>query len=181
MGRLAQQQPSERELKDQAHALSLKGKYDDAAAVYRALLRLSARDSGLHLNIAEVYRKRGRLDEAVESYQEAARLLASAGHVARARAALACALQLAPGEPVLVGALARLDPAPVPRRLALVPPPVPDEEEVLETGFDDVSDEPMTDPFCPLFDWLGEGPDAAPQQLVPPTTVWSRPGRRPGS
>ena len=180
MGRPARQEPSERELKDQAHALSLKGKYDEAAALYRALLRLNARDSGLHLNIAEVYRKRGRLDEAVESYQEAASLLASAGHVARARAALSCALQIAPGEPVLVEALRRLEPAPAPRRLALVPPPVPD-EEVLETGFDDVSDEPMTDPFCPLFDWLGEAQDSAPKQLVPPTTVWSRPGRRPGS
>jgi tetratricopeptide (TPR) repeat protein len=154
MGRPARRELSDRELKDRAHALTLKGKYDDAAAIYRGLVAANEGDSGLRLHLAEVYRKRGRLDDAVDAYREAARLLHAAGHTPRARAALSCALQIAPGEPVLVGALRELTAAAPARRLALVPPPLVEEEEVLDSGFEELCDEAVTDPFCPLFDWL---------------------------
>lgn len=151
MGRTAKQQVqlNERVEKDRAHALALKGKFDEAIRIYRALLA-QRDDAALYQSLGDVCRKRGLLDDAVKAYFSAAKQLEAQGHLPRARAALAVALQLAPGEPKLVGAMNALRAAPAPRpvvtpplpdrvkrHLALVPPPVARVEEV---GDDDILD-----------------------------------------
>jgi len=123
---------TDRELKDRAHALVLKGKFAQAVEVYRGLVVANARDPNIRMRHAELCRKVGQIDEAVASYLAAAQLLEREGHVARARAVLTTALQLAPGEPSLLAPLRRITDAQrqSPSKLkqpalSLVPPPVP--------------------------------------------------------
>jgi tetratricopeptide (TPR) repeat protein len=180
----ARQVIDERVEKDRAHALVLKGRYDEAIAIYRVLTVFNAEDANVRLQLAETFRKRGLLDSSVATYREAAELLEKQGHVARARGVLTGALRVAPGEPVLVESLRRLRTPPPPRKLELVKPPPPvvevSDSDLIETPFDELSEEIggecVTDPFCPIFQWLEEtpGPDAPP----PPfglSTVIDRP------
>ena len=164
----------ERVEKDRAHALVLKGRYDEAIAVYRVLVVFNSGDANIRLQLAETFRKRGLIDSSIATYQEAALLLERQGHIAQARGVLTGALQLAPGEPVLVESLRRLRTPPPSRKLELVKPPPP----VVEVSDSDLVDESeegecVTDPFCPVFQWLEETPDAgAPVGL---STVIDRP------
>ncbi|MFT3711455.1 MAG: tetratricopeptide repeat protein [Archangium sp.] len=147
MGRAATKLDERRE-KDRAHALVLKGKFDDAIGIYRALLKQKADDAALWLQLADVFRKRGKLDDAVNAFRSAAQHLEAQGHVARAKAALTTALQWAPGEPLVLNALKALQvkqpvvtppiPERVKRHLAVVPPLVGPEEisddDILDSG-----------------------------------------------
>lgn len=148
MGRAATKLDERRE-KDRAHALVLKGKFDDAIGIYRALLKQRADDAALWLQLADVCRKRGKLDDAVNAFRSAAQHLEAQGHVARAKAALTTALQWAPGEPLVLNALKALQATnqpvvtpPIPERmkrhLAVVPPLVAPEEiaddDILDSG-----------------------------------------------
>ncbi|MBL8910838.1 MAG: tetratricopeptide repeat protein [Archangium sp.] len=145
---------NDRAEKDRAHALALKGKYDDAIRIYRGLLKLKSNDAAVWQSLADVCRKRGLLDEAVKAYRTAAEHLEAQGHVPRARAALVVALQLAPGEPSLVNQLNALRAvAPIPdrmkRHLALVPTPAaPPVEQIEEMGDDDIID--SGEPLLPV-------------------------------
>ena len=49
------------------------------------------------------------------------------------------------------------------RHLVLVPPPYPD-DDVIDP--DDVldDDEPLTDPYCPIFEWIGPAPPLRPRR-----------------
>lgn len=176
----------ERVEKDRAHAFMIKGRYDEAIAVYRVLVVFNTDDAGIRLQLAEAFRRRGLLDSSVATYREAAALLEKQGHVARARGVLTGALQLAPGEPVLVESLRRLRTPPPPRKLELVKPPPPvvevSDSDIIETPFDELSEEIggecVTDPFCPIFQWLEETPDAGAPPLPPGmSTVVARPQR----
>jgi hypothetical protein len=189
MGRATAPHLNERAEKDRAHALAMKGKFDDAIAIYRALLKQRERDAGLWLAIADVYRKRGKLDEAVNAFRTAATHLEAQGHVARAKAALTTALQWAPGEPLVLNALKALQgqqpvvtppiPERVKRHLAVVPPLV---EEISDADIID-SGEPLlpvitaarpqrgatkesSSPSISLLDELLEG--LPPEPLAPP-------------
>ncbi|MFO0595941.1 MAG: tetratricopeptide repeat protein [Myxococcaceae bacterium] len=115
---------NDRDEKDRAHALMLKGRVEQAIAIYRGLVTRNARDASMWLLLGDAQRKVGQLDHAVRAYHTAARQFADQGHVARARAAIAVALRIAPGEPTLLEELRGLRPQPVSRHLALVPPPV---------------------------------------------------------
>ena len=182
--------------KDRAHALVVKGKLDEAILIYRSLVKQCARDASLRLHLAETCRKRGLIDDSVRAYRESAELYAADGHTARARAALLCALQLAPGEPQLVNALRALRPAEVVRHLALVPPvppsppvstsarpraasaeperwrvkpppPVPDVEEISDSDVVEVGDEAEECVTEPFLP-IFQWLEATPDQAPPP-------------
>ncbi|MEW5738986.1 MAG: hypothetical protein AB1938_08660 [Myxococcota bacterium] len=156
---------SPREVKDLAHALTLKGKLDAAARVLHEHLLQDAADPSLWMQHAELSRKLGRFDLAVASYRQSARLLRRAGHFTRAKAALHCAQQLAPRDPAVLADLevvtAELRPPP-PVLVAATPAPVGDDSRDRSTRLDRkrpqlalVDDaEMVTDPYCPLVDWL---------------------------
>ena len=180
----ARQVIDERVEKDRAHALVLKGRYDEAIAVYRVLVVFNSGDANIRLQLAETFRKRGLIDSSIATYQKAALLLERQGHIAQARGVLTGALQLAPGEPVLVESLRRLRTPPPSRKLELVKPPPPvvevSDSDIIETPFDELAEEVggecVTDPFCPVFQWLEETPDAGAPPLPPGlSTVIDRP------
>jgi len=180
----ARQVIDERVEKDRAHALVLKGRYDEAIAVYRVLVVFNSGDANIRLQLAETFRKRGLIDSSIATYQEAALLLERQGHIAQARGVLTGALQLAPGKPVLVESLRRLRTPPPSRKLELVKPPPPvvevSDSDIIETPFDELAEEVggecVTDPFCPVFQWLEETPDAGAPPLPPGlSTVIDRP------
>lgn len=100
--------PSPREVKDRAHALSLKGRFDAAAKLIHQHLQRDAGDPSLWLQHAELSRKLRRNDLAVSSYRQAAQRLFQAGHASRARAVLVCAKQLAPKDPAVLADLSRI-------------------------------------------------------------------------
>lgn len=99
---------SPRQVKDKAHALALKGRFDAAAKLIHQHLQRDGSDASLWLQHAELSRRLRRVDAAVTSYREAAQHLFNAGHLARARAALVCAQQLAPGNALVAKDLARM-------------------------------------------------------------------------
>jgi len=141
---------SPREVKDQAHALALKGRFDAAMRVIDAHLQRDAADPSLWLQHAELSRKLRRVDLAVSSYRQAARLLLRAGHLPRARAALLCAQQLAPRDVSVLADLARVaaESRPPPRlRLA---PAAPPELPPVATAPREADDEPLFAPPPPL-------------------------------
>lgn len=159
---------SPREVKDLAHALTLKGKLDAAARVLHEHLQRDAADPSLWMQHAELSRKLGRFDLAVASYRHSAKLLRKAGHFSRAKAALHCAQHLSPRDPAVLAELdvvtAELRPPP-PVLVAVTPaPPQPLDDEGRDRAtrlerkrpqlaLVDDADVP-TDPYCPLVDWL---------------------------
>lgn len=98
-----------RTAKDRAHRLFASGRYAKAAEAYAALVAQAPRDALLRLRLADAARRAGNTLQAVSAYRTAARILVDGGHGARARAALKLALELAPGHPEIVRALAELD------------------------------------------------------------------------
>lgn len=176
----------ERVEKDRAHAYLLKGRFDEAIAIYRLLVVFNADDANIRLQLAEAFRRRGLLDSSVATYREAAQLLERQGHVGRARGVLTGALHLAPKNTSLVDELRRLKTPPPPRRLELVKPPPPvveiSDSDIIECPFDEIAEEIggecVTDPFCPIFQWLEETPQPGAAPLpAGMMTVVARPGR----
>jgi hypothetical protein len=88
----------ERRLKDRAHALVREGKLPQAIEIYVELITHNRTDPQLRLRHAELCARVQRRDAAVASYRAAAHLLGSAGHHAKAHAALTCAVRLMPGD-----------------------------------------------------------------------------------
>lgn len=135
---------NERKLKDRAHVLMRKGKFEAAADVYLALIAGNNKDPSLRLHHAELCDKLNRKDRAVASYQVAAHLLVTAGHTARARAALNSGLRISPQDSGLRRALRELSPPP---KLALVPRPIS------YVDFDLVpDDEALTEPYMVVME-----------------------------
>jgi tetratricopeptide (TPR) repeat protein len=97
-----------RDLKDRASKLQAAGKLQKALEVYRQVLAAEPKDPQTRIRYAEICRRAGALDEAVEAYLQAAELLAAAGHAQRAHAALKLALQVTPDDPRLRSALERV-------------------------------------------------------------------------
>jgi hypothetical protein len=88
----------ERKWKDRAHALVREGKLPQAIELYVKLITQNRTDPALRLRHAELCARVQRLDAAVASYRAAAHLLGTAGHHAKAHAALTCAVRLMPGD-----------------------------------------------------------------------------------
>jgi tetratricopeptide (TPR) repeat protein len=157
---------SPREVKDLAHALVLKGKLDTAARLLDEHLQRDPADPTLWMQHAELCRKLGRFVLAVASYRQSARLLRKAGHFTRARAALTCAQRLAPRDPSVLADLEVVTAEQRPPPPVLVPvaaaPAYPIDEDVRATRLerrrpalavvDDL--DVVTEPYCPLVDWL---------------------------
>jgi hypothetical protein len=99
----------QRELKDKAHKLMLKGKFNAALAVYDTLVHDHPKDAALRLHHAELCQKVERPQAAVTSYLSAARLFSEAGYVARAKAAVGCGLRIAPHDQGLLKELRLLN------------------------------------------------------------------------
>ncbi len=110
----------QRELKDRAHQLMRKGKFDAALVIYQTLIHDHPKDGALRLHHAELCQKLSRPQAAVGSYLAAAQLFAQAGYVARAKAAVGCGLRISPKHSGLLDELASLNPKPVEKP----PPPV---------------------------------------------------------
>lgn len=133
----------ERAAQESAQALAAAGKLTKAMKQLDVFLAQHDGDWGLWLYFAGLCARCGRMGQAVAAYRASARQLEADGFYARARAALVCAARLKPTDKALMqeairlGELAR---GPVKAR----PKPPPEPEEVL------------TDPFCPLFDFLDE-------------------------
>jgi|GEM_PF-3061311 len=136
--------PNERALKDQAHVLLRKGRLADAAELYRQLIALNTKDASLRLHHAELCDRLNQKDRAVASYQVAAHLLKSAGHTAKARAAINAGLRVSSEDSGLRRALRDMAPP-----LTLVPKP--------PAWLDDVPpDEALTEPHLMAVDELGK-------------------------
>jgi tetratricopeptide (TPR) repeat protein len=120
-----QQSESERSLKDRAHALLRHGKVEGAMRVYRELLDHNRTDASVWLRYAELCQKANRPKEAISAYHTAAKRFEAIGHTARARATLACALQLAPRDTDLLKAHREMSEGTQPARPVLVKPPPP--------------------------------------------------------
>jgi tetratricopeptide (TPR) repeat protein len=153
--------PSDRARKDLAHALVQKGRLKEALAHYGELSTANPSDSNLLLQCAQLAKRLNQPTRAVTAWWSAAKLLHAAGHDGRARAALACALELAPNDLNLQRAQeAWRDGAPPIRRLSLVQPVVLGDDEL------------PTDPFIPSF----SEPTRRPE--LDRATVFARPARR---
>ena len=98
-----------RRLKEQASRLSAEGRLERAEVLYRQMLTLQPRDSGLWLRHAEVLKRLQRPDSAVTSYRMAAQLLMEVGHGQRAVACLKLALEQHPDDLDLVTEIIRYE------------------------------------------------------------------------
>lgn len=98
-----------RRLKEQASRLSAEGRLERAEVLYRQMLTLQPRDSGLWLRHADVLKRLHRPDGAVGSYRMAAQLLMDLGHGHRAVACLKQALELHPDDLDLVTEIIRYE------------------------------------------------------------------------
>jgi predicted Zn-dependent protease len=124
--------------KDHAHALVQKGKLKDALTLFSELAQETPSDVALWLQCAQLAKRLNQPTRAVTAWWTAAKLLNDAGHQARARAAVICALELAPNDLNLRRALETWrDGMPV---LLRMDAPVAEEEE------------PPTDPLIPIFE-----------------------------
>lgn len=101
---------TERELKDRAHTFMVRGALPNALEVFRQLICLNGKEPAYRLRHAEVSARLNRVQAAVSSYRVAAHLLAEAGRVAQAKAALHSAMQLAPRDLALRRAIVELIP-----------------------------------------------------------------------
>jgi len=131
----------QRELKDKAHTLMVKGKLAPALTIYETLVHDYPKDASMRLHHAELCQKLSRPQAAVTSYLSAARLFSEAGYAARAKAALGCGLRIAPHDAGLIKELKLLNSDPGSQlktdppkkvespKLALVPWTQPIEEE----------------------------------------------------
>ncbi|MFZ5472219.1 MAG: hypothetical protein ACOZIN_22535 [Myxococcota bacterium] len=147
---------SVRELKDKAHKLLSKGKVGAATELYRQLIGVERKDPALRLRHAELCQRLGKLDEAVASFRVAAHLLAEAGHLPRARAALRLALEACPEDAGVLRALDELQPqqaAPVAR----APSPIAESIDTVDSDVVQLVSDPLGDPsdaptelFCPF-------------------------------
>lgn len=152
--------PSDRARKDLAHALVQKGRLKEALAQYGELSAANPSDPNLWLQCAQLAKRLNQPMRAVSAWWSAAKLLHAAGHDARARAALGCALELAPGDQNLLRAQEAWRDGEFPvHRLSLVKP--------VELG----DDELPTDPFTPAF----AEPERRPE--LSRATVFARPPR----
>jgi tetratricopeptide (TPR) repeat protein len=88
---------SPRALKDRAIQLCAKGKFEKAKEIYEQLIPLMPAEPQLRVRYAELCRKTGANDRALQAYADAAELLLQAGMYPRARAALTLAASLDPG------------------------------------------------------------------------------------
>jgi tetratricopeptide (TPR) repeat protein len=153
--------PSDRARKDLAHALVQKGRLKEALAHYGELSAANPSDSNLLLQCAQLAKRLDQPTRAVTAWWSAAKLLHAAGHDGRARAALACALELAPNDLNLQRAQeAWRDGAPPIRKLSLVQPVVLGDDEL------------PTDPFIPSFSEPNRRPPEPSR-----ATVFARPRR----
>lgn len=98
-----------RRLKEQASRLSAEGRLERAEVLYRQMLTLQPRDSGLWLRHAEVLKRLERRDAAVTAYRMAAQLLMDVGHGHRAVACLKLALAQRPDDVDLVTDIIRYE------------------------------------------------------------------------
>ena len=98
-----------RRLKEQASRLSAEGRLERAEVLYRQMLTLQPRDSGLWLRHAEVLKRLKRIDPAVSAYRMAAQLLMDVGHGHRAVACLKLAYELQPEDLDLVTEIIRYE------------------------------------------------------------------------
>jgi tetratricopeptide (TPR) repeat protein len=98
-----------RRLKEQASRLSAEGRLERAEVLYRQMLTLQPRDSGLWLRHADVLKRLGRLDAAVSCYRMAGQLLMEMGHGHRAVACVKLALELHPEDLDLVTEIIRYE------------------------------------------------------------------------
>ncbi len=123
--------------KDHAHALVQRGKLKEALVQFSELATASPTDPALFLQVAQLAKRLEQPMRAVTAWWTAAKLLNAAGHQARARAAVVCALELAPNDLNLRRALESWREGEPPLRRA---PPLPDDD-----------DEQPTDPSIPWF------------------------------
>ena len=98
-----------RRLKEQASRLSAEGRLERAEVLYRQMLTLQPRDSGLWLRHAEVLKRLKRIEPAVGAYRMAAQLLMDVGHGPRAVACLKLAHELQPEDLDLVTEIIRYE------------------------------------------------------------------------
>jgi hypothetical protein len=154
------------------------------AGVMAATLALVARGSAGASTPLLITRKAFHVAALVLFAPPVLHALARGSSLAFLQVASAGALQLAPGKPVLVESLRRLRTPPPSRKLELVKPPPPvvevSDSDIIETPFDELAEEVggecVTDPFCPVFQWLEETPDAGAPPLPPGlSTVIDRP------
>jgi CRP-like cAMP-binding protein len=97
-----------RALKDKAADLAARGKLERAAEAYRSLLQADRRDVASRQRLAEVLRRAGRIDEAVEEYAAVAAQYGRDGLLAKAIALCKTILELDPAHVATQGALAEL-------------------------------------------------------------------------
>ncbi len=188
----------QRELKDRAHRLTLKGKLNDALEVYQQLISAAPKDATLRLHHADLCLKLERPQAAVASYLAAAQLFSQAGHVARAKAAVGCGLRISPKDEGLMKALRALNPlppavpkTPTPKLTVAWTQPVEAEAVRERVEVTEKTPEPrraatshlrlvpvaesifddedcVTEPYIPLFDWLEAEEQDEPLAPRPP-------------
>lgn len=104
-----------RALKDYATKLFREGKFAKCVEVYAQLITLEPDNARLRLRHAEACQRSGMLEQALGSYQYAAKLLFATGQAAHARAALKVALGLSPSSSVLKELLRKMGEPEAPR------------------------------------------------------------------
>ncbi len=97
-----------RELKEKAAQLAARGKFDKARDLYAQLIPLMPAEPQLRVRYAELCRKTGAPDRALEAYVDAAEMLLAHALYARARAALSMAAALNPKHPRVIQVLRKL-------------------------------------------------------------------------
>src|SRR5512138_2085452 len=97
-----------RKLKDEAAEAAARGKLSRAADLYRAALRGDPNDVATRQKLAEVLRRDGRADEAIEAYRAVANRFASDGLLIKAIAISKTILELDPEHVATQAALAEL-------------------------------------------------------------------------
>jgi tetratricopeptide (TPR) repeat protein len=98
-----------RHLKEEAGDLWARGKFAQAEVLYRQALLQQPRDPQLWVRHAEALKRLGRTQEAVDSYLQAASMLAELSHFPRAVAAVRLALELKPDDLDLISELIRME------------------------------------------------------------------------
>ncbi len=97
-----------RKLKDKAAEAAARGKLAKAADLYREALRSDPKDAGTRQKLAEVLRRDGRIDEAIEAYRAVADRFAADGLLIKAIAISKTILELDPEHVETQAALAAL-------------------------------------------------------------------------
>lgn len=97
-----------RELKERAAQLAARGKFDKARDLYAQLIPLMPAEPQLRVRYAELCRKTGASDRALDAYVDAAEMLLANALYARARAALSMAASLNPMHPRVTATLRKL-------------------------------------------------------------------------